>query len=61
MRPVLVLSFICMIAAALLAGVNQLTMGPIVEAEKQLKMDALDEIFPFEIKKVTVCEKNGTV
>jgi len=61
MRPVAVLSLICLIAAALLAGVNQLTVDPIKEAAKQLKMDALAEIFPFEVGTVKVCEENETV
>lgn len=61
MRPVMVLSLICLVAAALLAGVNQLTMEPIKEAGKQLKMDALAEIFPFEVETVKVCEENETV
>ena len=61
MRPVMVLSLICLVAAALLAGVNQLTVDPIKEAAKQLKMNALAEIFRFEVKTVKIYEENEAV
>ena len=57
----MVLSLICLVAAALLAGVNQLTVDPIKEAAKQLKMNALAEIFPFEVKTVKIYEENEAV
>ncbi|HOO89245.1 MAG TPA: RnfABCDGE type electron transport complex subunit G [Syntrophales bacterium] len=57
----MVLSLICLVAATLLAGVNQLTIEPIKGAEKQLKMDALAEIFPFKVETVKISEENETV
>ncbi len=61
MRPVIVLTVICLVAAALLGGVNQLTMKPIAEAKNQLKMEALAEIFPFKVETVKTVSENGAV
>jgi electron transport complex protein RnfG len=61
MRPVFVLTLICVIAAALLAGANHVTKNPIIEAKNRLKMEALGEIFPFEIKNVKTIKDGNTI
>jgi electron transport complex protein RnfG len=61
MRPVIVLSLICLVAASLLAAVNQLTIKPIAEAKNNLKVEALAEIFPFKIKDAKPLTENDAV
>jgi len=60
-RPVVVLSLICLVASALLAGVNVVTTEPIAAAKKQQTLTALQEIFPFDIQKVNPVHDNDAV
>ena len=60
-RPVVVLSLICLFASALLAGVSAVTMEPIATAKKQQTLSALQEIFPFDIEKVNPVHEDDAV
>ncbi|MEE9905751.1 MAG: RnfABCDGE type electron transport complex subunit G [Chlorobium sp.] len=49
MRPIITLTIVGLIAAALLATVEDLTREPIALAKAEMKRKAIEEIFPFGI------------
>lgn len=46
LRLILTLSLICFVAGALLAGVNNLTKGPIAAAKREKKLEAIKKVLP---------------
>lgn len=45
-KLIFILTIICLVAALLLAWVNDLTAQPILEAERAVKMDAISKVLP---------------
>ena len=60
MKPVLTLTFIGFCSALLLSMVNELTKVYIEQAQANLKIEALAETFPFEIKNVNTIKEKDT-
>lgn len=59
MKPVLVLTFVGLCSALLLAMVNKITEEPIRVAMEKIKIEALSQTFPFEVKDVQTQSEGG--
>ena len=59
MKPVLVLTIIGFCSALLLSIINEVTKESIASAKARLKLNALSEIFPFELTNVRTIEEKG--
>lgn len=60
MRPIITLTLVGLIAAALLAIVDDLTRDPIALAKADMKRKAIEEIFPFGIDSLKNVETKKT-
>ncbi|MBM3162308.1 MAG: RnfABCDGE type electron transport complex subunit G [Chlorobi bacterium] len=60
MRPIITLTLVGLIAAALLAIVDDLTRDPIALAKAEMKRKAIEEIFPFDIDSLKNVETKKT-
>ncbi len=60
MRPVIILTIIGLLSAALLATVADFTREPIAIAKAQMERRAIEQIFPFKLDSLRTIEAAGT-
>ncbi|TCD47484.1 RnfABCDGE type electron transport complex subunit G [Chlorobium sp. N1] len=60
MRPVIILTIIGLLSAALLATMDDFTREPIAKAKEEMERKAIEQIFPFQIDSLATVPAEGT-